>query len=510
MNLKCIVLAGFVLTSAAVVVGAPIPATSTEAYDSQVTLPGSPFGVAWGFLYGYLDAKAEVFMPQVRRMGGGFSKVYLFWNQIEPQKGQYDWTAVDAFVGQLKTPDEGLIALFCSSRWATRQSAAILPPTPATNLDDYYQFVTTLVKHCRGKVRYWQNDAEPNNPIYWSGTKEEFVRQLKVFYKAVKDADPSAIVIVGGYDGLFGPPGFYQFPAQKAGLDFFDCVLKEGRDVFDVFDLRLYADPYSIVPRVEYMRQKMRALGYDKPIICTEYDGPGFYEFPANLKYVSLLSPWTQSVLQTGSNGFPSRDHSGSNQIAKLYTEINSLAPETQMFLLRCSPELEAKHDRIQARDLVMRNIFAFSAGVQKTLYWQLLDLRKNPNDLTTLMYGKIGLLGYENGLLQKRFPTADAYQRMTTALGGVRSVKRVEIPSRPSIYLFAVERRDRGPLYVVWERRDAFTGEDLPPVPFDFASAAAAATATDALGKDVPVQVANGKIHLAVSLTPIFIELSR
>jgi hypothetical protein len=98
----------------------------------------------------------------------------------------------------------------------------------------------------------------------------------------------------------------------------------------------------------------------------------------------------------------------------------------------------------------------------------------------------------------------------MTTALGGVRSVKRVEIPSRPSIYLFAVERRDRGPLYVVWERRDAFTGEDLPPVPFDFASAAAAATATDALGKDVPVQVANGKIHLAVSLTPIFIELSR
>lgn len=49
-------------------------------------MPGSPLGIAWGFLFGYSGTKAETFMPQVREMGGGFTKVYLFWNQIEPEK----------------------------------------------------------------------------------------------------------------------------------------------------------------------------------------------------------------------------------------------------------------------------------------------------------------------------------------------------------------------------------------------------------------------------------------
>ena len=184
--------------------------------DLQITMPGSQFGIAAGFLYGCQAVKAYDFMPQIRKLGSGFTKVYLFWNQVEPEKGKYDWIAVDKFVAQLNSPEEGLLSLFSSSLWATRQPTAMLPP-PAKNLDDYYRFVYDVVKHCRGRVRYWQNDSEPNNPIYWSGTKEEFVAQLKVFYKAVKDADPAAVVVVGGYDGLFGPPGAFQMPNQQVG-----------------------------------------------------------------------------------------------------------------------------------------------------------------------------------------------------------------------------------------------------------------------------------------------------
>jgi hypothetical protein len=204
-----------------------------QAKDTRLAMPGSPLGIAWGILYGYLGVKAEEFMPQVRELGGGFTKIYLTWNQIEPQKGKYDWSAVDAFVNQLKSPEEGLISLFSSSQWAVKRPAVLLPPSPARDPEDYYRFVSELVKHCKGHVRYWQNDSEPNNPIYWSGTKEEFVAQLKVFHKAVKDADPSATVVVGGYDGLFGPPGTRPFPNQQAGLDFFDYVLKASEHSTD-------------------------------------------------------------------------------------------------------------------------------------------------------------------------------------------------------------------------------------------------------------------------------------
>jgi hypothetical protein len=486
----------------------PAPLTKdAPATDLRIKMPGSPLGVAWGFLYGYLYVKPEQFMPHLRQIGGGFTKVGLFWNQIEPQKGKYDWTAVDAFVNQLNSPDEGLIAIISSSQWAVERPSALLPPAPAKNLEDYHRFIRDLVRHCKGKVRYWQNDSEPNDPIYWSGTKEQFVAQLRVFHQAVKEADPSAVVVVGGYDGLFGPPGAYQFPRQQAGLDFFDYVLKTGGNAFDVFDLHLYADPYTIMARVDIMRQKMRALGYEKPITCTEYGGPGFYGFYENLKYVSLLTPWTQSVLQTNANGFPTPDKSGSNRIVELYKNMSALAPATQMFLLGCSPELEAKYNRIQSRDLVMRNVFALAAGVQKTLYWELKPVQSDRDNLMTLMYGKTGMLDYENGSLQKRTPTAEAYQRMAKVFNGVRAVRQISVPGKPSLFFFEMDRGARGPAYVIWERRDAFSGEDAPPVPFDWAWTTKPPTASDALGQVVPVQVADGRLHLNVSVTPIFFE---
>jgi hypothetical protein len=154
-----------------------------------------------------------------------------------------------------------------------------------------------------------------------------------------------------------------------------------------------------------------------------------------------------------------------------------------------------------------MRNVFALAAGVQKTLYWQLLDIRTNRDNMMTLMYGKIGLLGHENGALTKRYPTADAYQRMAKALAGVREVKQIDVPGKPSIFLWEVDRGQRGSAFVVWERRDELTGEDSPPVPFDCAWTGKKATAVDVFGQTVPVQVTGGQLRLAISVTPIFIE---
>jgi hypothetical protein len=68
----------------------------------------------------------------------------------------------------------------------------------------------------------------------------------------------------------------------------------------------------------------------------------------------------------------------------------------------------------------------------------------------------------------------------MARALGGVRAVNRIDVAEKPSIFLFEVDRGPRGPVFVVWERRDEFTGEDSPAVPFDCAWTAKNATAVD------------------------------
>lgn len=476
--------------------------TPVEGGQSKAT---APFGIAWGFLYGYAGTKAETFMPLVRGMGGGFTKVYLFWNQIEPEKGHFRWDALDAFANQLNSPEEGLVSLFSTSTWAVQKPGTMLPSSPAKDPDDYYRFVHAVVTHAKGRVRYWQNDSEPNSPIFWAGTNQEFIAELKLFHKAVKDADPSAVVVAGGYDGLFNPPAAYSLPGQEKGLEFFDNVMRDASNAFDVFDLRLYIDPYTIPWRVDYIRGRMKAFGYQKPIIATEYGGPGFYEFMPNLKYGALVMKWLQAMAAGHANGVPA--DAGQGGVAELYRNMDRLPPQTQMFMQGCSPQLQAKFERMQARDLVMRNVLALSASVQKTLYWSLHVDTPNRDDVMNLMYGKTAMMGYQDGELKKRHPIADAYQRMAKALAGVETVIRHDVPGRPAIFLFDVSRRGKSPAYVVWEKRDVFSGEDSPATALDFEWTPQGAAALDAMGQNIPAKVANGQIALDVSVTPIFIE---
>ncbi|HZR39589.1 MAG TPA: hypothetical protein VFB12_05715 [Ktedonobacteraceae bacterium] len=103
-------------------------------------------------------------------------------------------------------------------------------------------------------------------------------------------------------------------------------------------------------------------------------------------------------------------------------------------------------------------------------------------------------------------YPAAETFRRMTDALGGVEHVRQIELPDHPTIYLFEVQRHERGPLFVVWERRDAFSGEDEPPVTFEWPWQAPQAKAIDVFGQMVPTEINAGRLSISLSLTPVFI----
>lgn len=476
------------------------------AAPSEARMKHSPFGVAWGFVYGYGPAKAETFMPELRSLGAGWTKVYLFWNQVEPERGHYDWTAVDALLAQIRSPDEALVALESASTWATRTKVPLLPPSPAKDLDDYYRFVHAVVAHCKGRVRYWQNDCEPSNPVFWAGTSDEFVAELHTFHRAVKDADPEALVVAGGYDGLFNPPGLPPIPGQERGLAFFDRVLEKGAADFDVFDMRLYASPYTIPARVAYIQKRMADLGYQKPIVCTEYNGPGFFEFAENRKYYTLATEWSQSVAGT-SDGMPAQGAGAKTGVAALYERAESLAPETRMFLMDAPEALERKFQRLQCRDIVVRNVLALAAGVERTMFWDLTTDVAERDDVMTLMFGKLKLEEFVDGRARRRYETAETFRRMAETLADVERVRRLDVPGHPAIFLFEATRRGRAPVYVVWEQRDTFSGEDAPATPFEWSWTAKRARAVDAFGQPVAARVDGGHVHLEVSVTPVFVE---
>jgi len=251
------------------------------------------------------------------------------------------------------------------------------------------------VKRCNGKVRYFQSVGEPNSPIFWDGTADEMVAHVNLFYKAVKAADPTALVALPGSDGLFAPPGQpMPVPSQAQDLAFFDKMLDENRDAFDVFDLHLYSDPYTIPWRINYFRERMRHYGYEKPIINTEYHGPTFFEFQSNLQYALIAATWINSILNPGA------PQPTTNLVKDLADKRSTLATETQMFLPGAPKEQTDRIVRIAARDMVIRNCFIRAEGITTTMFWDFWRDNSNEYDFPYVMHAQLRMMDMRDGKL--------------------------------------------------------------------------------------------------------------
>jgi hypothetical protein len=459
---------------------------------------GIRLGIVRSISYG-LFGKPDTFVPQLRGLGAALVRVYFYWSQVEPEPGRYSFDAVDAFLDQLDGSEEVWVTVCSSSRWATRQATSFLPPSPARDPDAYRRFVDRLVRHCAGRVTYWQCDNEPSNVgLTWAGTAAEYVAQLRVLHQAVKEADPDAAVVLGGAP--------YALPAAASDAperQFFETLLRDGRDFFDLYDLHLYGDASRIQTDIETVRGMMRAFGYEKPLVVGEYNAPWPNLYP---EATAAMEKAMAAAFAAGSGG--SAEEAA---MAGLYEQMAGLPPQLQMFMRGCSEELEDKRHRINCRELVMRNLLALSAGVRRTVCWNLapdIPGYENPLSIMDLLFGKLVLMDYEGGELRHRYPSAETFALLAERLAGVAAdgVTRLEAPGQPSLLVFDVRRQRRGPMLVVWVQRDSFHGEDEPPLEFDWPWPAARATAVDALGQARPAEVVDGRLKLQVSLTPVFI----
>ena len=483
--------------------------TTTSAFDP----PGIRLGVVRGISYGLFGQPGE-FVPQSRDLGAGLVRAYLYWGQVEPEPGRYTWDVVDTLLDQLSGAEELWITLCSSSPWATRQPTDFLPPSPARDQQAYGEFVRRLVRHCAGRVQYWQCDNEPSNTdLLWAGTAAEYVAQLTTMYRAVKEADPAAAVVLGGcgYDVFSSEPG-------SAPRQFFDYLADAGRDAFDLFSVHLYGDLARVPEYLDTARQFMRAHGYLKPVVVGEHAGPQPFEFPDAMAVMQQVfaaafaetvtdTPPSQSTGELAERA--SQDTAERRAMTALYARMADLPATLQMFMAGCPADLEARRQRINCRQVVMRTMLALGSGVHRTAYWNLAPEYPGPVDhhqMMHLMIGKLPLLGYANGRLAVRHPAADTFARLAGQLAGAQAVTRAEDSSRPALQVFEVDRAGRGRLLVLWDHRDAFHGEDEPPVTVSWPWAEGTATAVDVFGQPVACQVTGNQIRLPVSASPVFV----
>lgn len=124
-------------------------------------------------------------------------RVSIAWGDYETAKNYFpDWSLLDEKVRLAQEYGIELYPYICySPSWATVDGTWRSPPL---DLQDWYDFVYTVVTRYKEEITYWELWNEGDNTDFWTGTWQEQLELVKVGAQAVKDANPSAITIFGG------------------------------------------------------------------------------------------------------------------------------------------------------------------------------------------------------------------------------------------------------------------------------------------------------------------------
>lgn len=173
-------------------------------FSSLLPTSGStPVRINSGLVFGagILVQQGPRFCREIQDYGSKFSWLTLSWQRVEPKKGEWNWNQFDNWVnGFSACGQEVAVHVLSDATWAIKpipisaQNSRHKPSMPAINSQDYYNFIFNIASHYKGKITRYSIENEAHAAQNWGGTPEEYMTELQTAYKAIKSADPSAIV----------------------------------------------------------------------------------------------------------------------------------------------------------------------------------------------------------------------------------------------------------------------------------------------------------------------------
>lgn len=197
---------------------APTPApTQTVAPGIAQPTVSQGGGTTTGYSFDYgveaflVDQDITALVPHIQSLGVRWVKQTIYWRDFEPVKGQIDFATLDNIVNALSGANlKVLFTVTAAPSWAREFG---LEDGPATNNADYSLFVGALAQRYADKVQAYEIWEEPNRRAEWSCTETadkpsfctlSYISLLTEAYRAIKAADPNALVISAG----LAPTGF--------------------------------------------------------------------------------------------------------------------------------------------------------------------------------------------------------------------------------------------------------------------------------------------------------------
>lgn len=219
----------------------------------------SPFGVCAHLGGGeeFNDREAELSLMEAA--GIRSARADFTWGYFEQGDGNWVFDNYDTVVRDARRHGVTLLPILCYNvDWAF----------PAhDHLDQWCDYVRTVVNRYRGELRYWEVWNEPNIG-FWrpEPNAEQYTRLLKATYETIKAVDPELQVVYGGTAGI--------------PFDYLRKTFEQGAcDAFDVLAVHPYRYPTAPEPGkldedLLKTRDLLREFGGNQPIWITEMGWP--------------------------------------------------------------------------------------------------------------------------------------------------------------------------------------------------------------------------------------------
>ena len=227
--------------------------SSASANEQAATIPLQYFGLH------IHRADAGTAWPNVPFGSWRLWDAYVGWAQLEPAKGNWDFSKLDRYVAMASiTKVDVLLPLAMTPNWASARPAEASPYKPGNSaeparLDDWANYVSTVAQRYKGRIKNYEIWNEPSDRSHYSGDIPTLVRLTCEAKRVLKQIDPNINVVS---------------PASAGGgrhIDYLDQFLRAGgKDCVDTIAHHFYVfkeSPEAMVPLIRQVRSVMQKNG---------------------------------------------------------------------------------------------------------------------------------------------------------------------------------------------------------------------------------------------------------
>lgn len=224
-------------------------------------------------------------LAEMRTGGVGALRVFVGWGGLEPRRGVYDWSSLDAFMAQVDGKGFRILPFICSTPAWISPAFNHLPVHDHAERSAWKQFLAAIVRRYGSGGRFWERNPqlkpepiktwqiwnEENASNFAQASVSQYATLLEDSAHVIRHLDPSAKIMLGG---LYATP-VKKPPKARSAVDFLSRLYEIpgiARD-FDVVALHPYAPSPSKMERdIVGLRAVMAENGDGrKPLQITEF-----------------------------------------------------------------------------------------------------------------------------------------------------------------------------------------------------------------------------------------------